>query len=183
MPRRSIIWFGGVVMLLAASRGTAEPHVGFVLKNGWVECTLHQEGKPISDAVIHVIDDGGKNFAEGQTGDDGQGAFPLPRGTWFTVEIKTGERTADPIRLFKLNGNVEPARVLLSYGLRPCCRLKAPRDTPTVDAAVFAPPEPRDTPPLWWLLLTVPVGLCLTAEVALIVQRPLSRSSNALARE
>jgi len=110
----------------------AEPQASFALKKGWVEVTLRKNGKPLANAKVQVIDEAGKNFADGETGDDGQAAFPMPRGASFAVEIKAGEKTSDPIRLYKSDGGIAPARVLLSYGLRPCCRSKGRDDTVTV---------------------------------------------------
>jgi hypothetical protein len=125
-----------------ASLGGAEPQVAFTLKKGWVEFAVRRDGKPVADALIHVIDERGNQFAEGETGPDGDAAFPAPPGASFIVEIKTGERTADPIRLFKTAGGVEPARVLLSYGLRPCCR-SISRGEPLI---VGTPTEPGVAP-------------------------------------
>jgi hypothetical protein len=130
---RSVVWLAGLVMVSMASlddrSGAAEPHAAFAVKDGWVECVLRRDGKPVPDAVIQIIDERGKNFATGDTDQQGQAVFPLAPGSSFIVEIKTKERSADPIRLFKIDGAIEPSRVLLSYGLRPCCRSKLPGGT------------------------------------------------------
>jgi len=117
-----------------------EPCATFALKNGRVEFALHKNGRPVANATIQIIDEKGAKFGDGDTGAEGQTAFPLPPGSSFVVEIKAGERTADPIRLFKSTTGVEPARVLLSYGLRPCCRsIKSARSTVVVANETEAP--------------------------------------------
>jgi hypothetical protein len=104
--------------------------VAFVLKRGWVAFTLQQNGQPVPDASVLVIDEGGRQFAEGETGAEGRGEFPLPPGQSFLVEFKVGSRRADPIRLQRSGDGkrVEPANVLLSFGLRPCCRVVSRRE-------------------------------------------------------
>src|SRR5581483_2280836 len=132
----------GVLLLAihAARAAAAEPQAVFVLKNGWVTLALQQDGRPLADAVVEITDERGTKFGEGQTGQDGRAEFPAPRGTSFLVEVKSQGRAADPIRLYKLDAGVAPGRVLLSYGLRPCCRFKAPRDVARGTAAPAPPP-------------------------------------------
>lgn len=139
----------------AGSIWAGEPQVTFALKAGWVDCSVRQDGKPIGGAVIQIQDERGAKFAEGETGPGGETAFPVPAGSSCIVEIKTGERTADPIRLIKTGGRVEPARVLLSYGLRPCCRSKLIKPEPIIAGnPIEAPVEPKESNCLFAALAT-----------------------------
>lgn len=132
--RRYIV---GLALLIESGVGAAaEPQVDFSLKAGWVECGVTKDGEPVRDAVFHIISASGSKFAEGETDDRGQGQFPVPPGKWFIVEIKTGTRTADAIRLVHDSDGIQPAKVLLSYGLRPCCRVLAKKDATPKPAAV-----------------------------------------------
>ena len=150
-----------------------EPRVAFKLKDGFVEFALRQDGKPIA-ATIDVIDEHGKKIAAGETGPEGESAFPLPGGASFTVEIKAEARTADPIRLYRTKNGIEPARVLLSYGLRPCCRGRA-KSEPIIAGAPDEPPaqpEERSSAPVW--LLAMPIVLLLTAALTLVMRHKQS---------
>ena len=146
MPRshRDLLCLTGLALLavssLSALGRASEPQVTFALKAGWVDCSVRQDGKPVDGAVIQILDERGVKFAEGETGPGGETAFPMPTGSSCIVEIKTGERTADPIRLIKTDGGVEPARVLLSYGLRPCCRSKLIKPEPIIAGFPNEPP-------------------------------------------
>ena len=146
MPRshRDLPYLTGLALLavtnLALPSRAGEPQVTFALKAGWVDCSVRQDGKPVDGAVIQILDERGVKFAEGETGPGGETAFPMPTGSSCIVEIKTGEWTADPIRLLKTDGGVEPARVLLSYGLRPCCRSKLIKPEPIIAGFPIEPP-------------------------------------------
>ncbi len=142
-PNRILISPVSIMLLLTGGNVlvcAAEPQVTFALKAGWVDCSVRQDGKPIAGAVIQILDERGVKFAEGETGPGGETAFPMPAGSSCIVEIKTGERTADPIRLIKSDGGVEPARVLLSYGLRPLCRSKLIKPEPIIAGFPNEPP-------------------------------------------
>jgi hypothetical protein len=173
MPIRcSTGWFAGLALLCGASFCSAgEPQAEFALKAGWVECTVEGEGKPLADALIRILDEKGSNFAEGETDERGQGQFPVPEGKWFTVEIKTGKRTADPIRLSKTGAGIEPARVLLSYGLRPCCRVLLRRDAVKSEAAVEKSSAASDAMPIWLLAGTTGGALLCAVAIVLVASR------------
>jgi hypothetical protein len=162
----------------------AEPQAAFALKHGWVEFALRQDGRPVADAKIQIMDEKGVKFGEGETGAAGETAFPLPPGASFVVEIKAGERIADPIRLFKSAAGVEPVRVLLSYGLRPCCRSIKPRGDMTVaQEQIETKAESNEESIPWHWLAPVFAFVCLDAVVFFLVWRrsgsapgPASRS-------
>ena len=148
-----------------------EPQAAFVLnKRGWVEFALRQDGRAVANATIQIIDDQGVNFAEGETGDEGETAFPLPRGAFCVVEIKVGKRTADPIRLYKSDKSIVPARVLLSYGLRPCCRFKDRSEVTTVETALEPPDVPNESLRLGSFLAAVVAGLSIAALIVFVVK-------------
>ncbi len=158
-----------LAVFLIARCAAEEPRVAFGLKDGWVELALKQAGKPAAGS-IKVLDERGREFAEGETGDEGQTAFPLPRGASFLLEIKTGPRTADPIRLFKTDAGLEPDRVLLSYGLRPCCRFLARSVTEPIEPPAESPPPSDALPDELWLGAGI-AGLFSAAVVLVMVQR------------
>jgi hypothetical protein len=121
-----------------------EPQAAFVLKGNWVECLVEQDGRPAANAALVILDAQGNKFADGETDDTGLAQFPAPAGSSFTVEIKTaGAKTADPIRIMRAGSRIEPARVLLSYGLRPCCRGLVNRDNSWKSAGPAISPSDR----------------------------------------
>jgi hypothetical protein len=96
--------------------------VEFAVTDGWVEFTVRQAGEPVSGAQVTVFDTDGHKFASGETGPNGRGTFPLPRGPALAVEIQFDQRVAEPILLSRVDGALLPADVLLSFGAKPCCR-------------------------------------------------------------
>lgn len=137
----SLTRLGILVLAVQAARApAAEPQAAFALKNGWGTLVLRQDGQPLADAIVEITDERGVKFGQGETDTGGQAEFPVPGGSSFLVEIKAQGRAADPIRLYKLDGGIAPGRVLLSYGLRPCCRFKSPREVASGPAAPPAPP-------------------------------------------
>jgi hypothetical protein len=166
---------GSVVLLLLLARGgdghdnASEMHALFSFKDGWVEFSLRKDGRPFANATIQIIDEKGVKFGEGETGEEGETSFPLPSGSSFVVEIKAGQRTADPIRLFKSESGVEPARVLLSYGLRPCCRsIRSRGDVMIVGEKTETPLVPNEDPAFWQFLVPAFAGVVLAAVVAYV---------------
>lgn len=166
----------GLAMLLALGIATpvraAEPRATFALQAGWVDLSVRQDGKPVAGAVIRILDERGMKFAEGETGALGETAFPMPPGASCTVEIKTGERTADPIRLVETGGGVEPARVLLSYGLRPCCRSVLVQAEPIIVGHPVEPPaEWKDSIYPWAVLGAALFGVVAAAAYLWLTRR------------
>ena len=163
-----------VLFVLLASTGNAsahptEPQATFQLKKGWVEVAIRQDGKPVASATFEIMDEKGVKYGDGETEKDGETAFPLPVGSSFVVEIKTEGRTADPIRLFKTDIGVEPARVLLSYGLRPCCRsIKSRGEGSTVEDESETP-TPTENPTHWLKLASVFAGVSIIVAVVLFL--------------
>lgn len=141
---------------LAAPGDAAEPYVTFAFERGWVEFTIRQDGVPVPDVFIRVLDEGGTTFATGPADKDGKADFPIPRAASFLVEIKAGARTADPIRLFRTDAGIEPGRVLLSYGLRPCCRSMITKE-PIIVGSADPPPGDPENPLYPWLLFALAV--------------------------
>lgn len=116
----------------------AEPQIAFVVADGWVTFKLQQDGQPVAGARVRVLDAQGRQFAEGETGPEGRGLFPLPPGASLMVEVKLGERTADLIRLTRTDDSLVPTQVLLSFGLRPCCRGAKSLESPAPEAHPLA---------------------------------------------
>ena len=131
------------MMLSATTVLTAEPQISFAVKNRWVQFTLTHDDKPVTNGMVRVFDSFGNTFAEGETGTNGQGEFPLPSGHQFRVEIKIGDRAADPIPVTSIGGNrIVPERVLLSFGLAPCCRIVSRGLVERATTVIEPPPEP-----------------------------------------
>jgi hypothetical protein len=149
----------------------AEPQASFTHKNGWVEVALCKDGMPVANATIDITNPHGINIASGEV-EKGQAGFPLPPGASFViVEIKIGEKTADPIRLYKHDAGVEPARVLLSYGLRPCCRsIKTPREGTTLASQGETPPVYEEPTP-WSFVFPAFAGMSIVAVAFYMIYR------------
>lgn len=157
------LWASVLTLALAARGHGSEPQVVFQVKDGWVEFTVRHDGEPCAEATVNVLDQAGKKFAEGETGLDGQGVFPLPAGSFFIVEFKVGKRTADPVPLRRTRDGVEPSRVLLSYGLLPCCRILRPAEPKKTSAEAPAAAVADQPWPLTWILAAGGIfGLFLT---------------------
>lgn len=176
---RSVSALAGLALLIAVVPCRAgEPQVAFVLKDGWVELVLRQDGRPLAEARMQVTDERGRNFAEGETGKEGEAGFPLPRGKSFIVEFKTGERMADPIRLARVDDEIQPARVLLSYGLRPCCRFKSRPDAVVEPTESDVPASPTTVPPTWLWVAALPIGISLVAVLLFLMIRQFHNVSD-----
>lgn len=159
------LWLTGVLVAvgLDAPCDAGEPQVAFTLKAGWVDVVVRQDGKPLG-VSIQLLDERGVTFAAGETGSGGETAFPMPPGSFCTVEIKTGEKTADPIRLHKTDHGVEPGRVLLSYGLQPCCRSKLIKPEPIIAGYPVEPSaEANRSSALHWAKLTLAIVIGVIA--------------------
>jgi hypothetical protein len=170
---RRLAWTSVLLAFLAIGGGchATEPQATFSLKNGWVEVALRKDGRPVANATIEILDQHGAKFGDGETGEEGLTAFPLPPGASFVVEIKAGDKTADPIRLFRNNSHIEPARVLLSYGLRPCCRsIKTPSDVPTNSEQAETLPAIQEPTP-WHLLVPMFAAVSIVALFLFMIYR------------
>ena len=118
LPRWSILF-----LISSLATKASGPPISYAVKNRWIQFTLTHDDKPVTNGMVRVFDGFGNNFAEGETGTNGQGEFPLPSGHQFRVEIKIGDRAADPIPVTSNGGNrIVPERRRLSFGLAPCCR-------------------------------------------------------------
>jgi hypothetical protein len=100
-----------------------EPQIAFQVKGKWLSLTVTQAGQPLPDVGVEVFSATAQKFAAGETDDAGQGQFPLPPGPYCHLEVRVGVRVADTIKLQLLGDRVLPGAVLLSFGLKPCCRV------------------------------------------------------------
>lgn len=166
----SRFWIAAVVLLATVSDATpalaTEPQVAFVVKDGWVEFSLTHDDNPVADAQVRVFTPNGYQFAEGETGLEGRGAFPLPPGQSFRIEIKIGDRTADPILLTPIDDHVVPTNVLLSFGLAPCCKVPSRGASGTESSDQSRPALPTGSIPIW---LQAAGGIAFTVFGALIL--------------
>jgi hypothetical protein len=150
-----------------------EPQVAFEVNDGWMSFSLTHDEKPVANAKVRVLDTRGGVFAEGEPGPEGRGEFPMPPSHYFLVEIKVAERIADPIMLTKRGNGVAPDSVLLSFGLRACCRVSP--------SSVGAGSSDQNSPPIppWWpLVIGTSVLLCLTTAIVLRYRLPSPHDTN-----
>jgi hypothetical protein len=166
-----------VVVLLgipaaAAARPTAGPQAHFALQDGFfVQVRVSQAGKPVVGARVRAFDQAETVVGEGETGEEGQGAFGKPPGDvcWVGITIDGKECDLIPLRLH--GGRAEPSRVLLTFGTRPCCRAvrarpRPPAARPVEDSERLESPPPPRPAALWPALAG---GLCLAAGGSLLV--------------
>lgn len=169
LHRVSVVLLAAAVLVALVSPGTAaEPltEASFRLKKKWVELTLRRGDVPIPDATIKVFDESGEPFADGETDEKGLAVFPKPKGTAVTIEVKFDGKTADPIPLRLTHQGIEPGELLLSFGLRPCCRVA---NRFTANLAATAATEHRSD----WVWFQAGVGsvLVVVGAGALVVAR------------
>lgn len=146
---RTVVLAASVFVVPAVARA-AEPEIAFTVVDGWVELKLTQDDNPLPGAKVRVLDSRGGKFADGETGTDGSGEFPMPPGTQFRLEIKVGDRTADMILLTQVDGIVVPKNVLLSFGLTPCCRYSSRSAVATETESPATASEHEFTIPRWF---------------------------------
>jgi hypothetical protein len=149
--------------------GTVGPRASFALEHGWVQVQVRQEKGPVADARIRVFDDAEQVFAEGETDEQGVGSFPA-RGHTCRIGITINGKECDLIPLHLDGKTAEPARVLLTFGTRPCCRMAAgirgwtgPEENSANQESESPPPAPE----VGWPALAG--GGCLAAAGALVV--------------
>lgn len=163
--------------LFASPVAGGEPQVAFAVKDGWVEFTLTRDDKPLADAQVRVFTANGHTFAQGETGPEGRCEFPLPPGPDFRVEIKVGDRNADPIRLTKIDDYVVPTNVLLSFGLAPCCKVPSRgvfgsggQEVPSTNPPVTSP----GSIPIWAQVVCIVLFTTLGVSIIWMSRRPSS---------
>ena len=159
MPRPSIPLFA--LLLIASSLRASEPQATFALVEGELQIGVEQDGKPIKNMKIRVLDLGATTLMDAEE-IDGTVSFPLDKRSGYLVGITIPgkKKEADFITLRRSGNTLTPPRVLLGFS-KPCCRVAvSPR------SAVAPPPEadaPRpDKRSGAWLLLGVS-GACLLA--------------------
>ncbi len=167
MPRCLVLC---IALGLPAVGLAAEPRAAFSVESGWLQFAVTQDGQPVPAAAVAVFNEQGTPWASGETDAEGRGSFPLPRGDSLLVELKVGSRSADLITLRRTAEGVVPANVLLSFGLRPCCRVPSRGGVYRPEAEVEITPASR----LRWLPLTA-MAACLLAGVSLLVLAIRSR--------
>ncbi len=163
-----------LILLWSTSVRSAEPVVTFQLEDGWVVLTLHQEQRPIADAGIKVFDRNDRVFAEGTTDEQGMGTFPLPKGDSFLVDVRIGAKTADSIRLSVIDQQIEPSRVLLTFGLQPCCQAPSRTAAATANLHEESSPVQPGRLPTWLQALGGVVFLVIGTLLLVVGQRSTS---------
>lgn len=164
--------FSITVALLATAGFTAadaaEPQVEFEVKSDRVAFAVTRDEQPVAAAKVRVFD-GILVYAEAESGPDGRGECPMPPGEFFRVDIQIGDRTADRILLRKIDDHVFPSRVLLTFGLAPCCRVPS-RGWAAWSQRVPASDAQADSTPSWWVVAGG-AGIALFVFVTTILTR------------
>jgi len=167
------------LVTMAGSVPAADPQVEFTVTDGWVEFRLTRDDRPVSGARVLVTDARGQKFADGATGEDGAGEFPIPPGSKnFRIEFRIDDRIADSILLTPVDGIVVPTNVLLSFGLAPCCRAPAKRTESLRDSPSTHDDESSHEIVPTWLRAGVGVTITLLGVAILFRRLRLARSSN-----
>ncbi len=141
----------------AADSKLAEPVAAFTLADGWVDFRLERDGRPVKGARVTVLV-GNQIWAQGETGDTGEGTFPRPGATDCQVVFNLGSGPSAPIPLaFIADGTMTPARSPVRDGAAECC--ERPRKS------VSAKPTPNERPAYAAVLaamLLSPFGIAAT---------------------
>ena len=115
-----LVWLGPIV---ANSALAAEPEIAFGLKDGFIQCKLTQNGAPLGEVKLRIMDAAFRTRCEGETGASGVGLFPVPKESMFVVSVETGGRVSDPIWIRNGPDGLTPDEVQLTFGLLPCCQM------------------------------------------------------------
>jgi hypothetical protein len=109
--------------LMAAPVWASEPVVAFRVEEGWVRFAVTRDDQPVRDVTLRVVDRPGAPFVEGEADEQGVGSFPAPASADCVVTFTLAGQEADPmlIQFADKKSRVEPERVLLTFGRRPCC--------------------------------------------------------------
>jgi hypothetical protein len=142
--------------LLLFSLAAPAPEASFTLDEDDVVMRLSR-GNP---AKVLVYAQG--YLADGETDEQGRGRFPMPPQTnKFWVGIKIAGKECDLIPLERHGNKLTPARVSLTFGTRPCCKVPAkPRPDQTA-------PEDEEDGDRFLLALLIGGGVCVVLAVAL----------------
>lgn len=136
-------------------------------RKGWIHFRIEHQGQPVAGALVEIWDDTPSKFAEGTTGENGAGQFPMPTTKQFKMEVKIQDKSANSILLTRIDDEIVPKRTLLAYGSKPCC--KVPR-------LGLDESEPNswsiDSLPAWTQMSGVALVLCGGFLVSLLFKRP-----------
>jgi len=129
MIRSLFVLLAAFPVSVRADSKPVEPVAAFTLADGWVDFRLEKDGKPVKGARVTVLV-GNRIWAQGETGDGGQGTFPRPTGTHCQVVFYLGSGPSAPIPLAFLDDTtVIPTRSPVRDGTGECCATYARRVT------------------------------------------------------
>lgn len=149
------------------------PEAAFVVRDGWLNVRLTDAGRPVSGATVRCLV-GTHQWAEGETGSDGDGAFPAPKAGTCQMVFDLGAGPSAPIPLtFLTADSIVPTSCAVRDGSRDCCR--PVRLTPVGDTP--AAPAP---PTVWPLAVAgLVLGTVLSAAALWLLRRTMrSRTPN-----
>jgi hypothetical protein len=169
MRTKSITLFA--LLFAGSAPRAAEPQATFALVKGELEIRVEQDGTPVKDMKVRVLDLGATTLMDAEE-IDGTVSFPLDKRSAYLVGITIPgkKKEADLITLRRTGDSLTPPRVLLGFS-KPCCRIAAsPRTeapTPEDDA-----PRPDKRSGAWFLLGVS--GACLLAAgmMLMFLRRP-----------
>ena len=124
------------------------PTVEFTLADGWVNLRLHAGDTPVTDAKLVVLVGDGV-WAEGETGEKGQGSFLRPKAVTCQVVFIYSTGTSAPVPLTFQGDTLTPTSAAVG-GVKPPCCLIAPPESPA--------PAAEDSPRLWVFAVVLVLG-------------------------
>jgi hypothetical protein len=149
-----------LLLLVGSSLRAAEPQATFALVKGELAISVEQDGKPIKNMKIRVLDLGGTTLLSAEE-IDGTISFPSDRRSGYLVGITIPgkKKEADFVTLRRKGNTLTPPRVLLGFS-KPCCRValsSKPESAPATPDV--ARPDKRS---IAWIVFGVS-GACLLA--------------------
>lgn len=126
MTRLALIALLAFASPLKAADG---PTVEFALADGWVNLRLHAGDTPVTDAKLVVLVGDGV-WAEGETGERGQGSFLRPKAATCQVVFVYSTGTSAPVPLTFHGDTLTPTSAAVGGVKPPCCLLAPAEDTP-----------------------------------------------------
>ena len=171
---KPLTWAAALLLVSPAGEGRAAdrgPQASFAVEDGWVHVRVQQKERPVANARIRVFDDAEQAIAEGETDEDGKGAFPAPSNHLCRIGVTINGKECDLIPLHLHGTKADPPCVLMTFGTRPCCRaLAASRRSKNAPSAAPADdPAPDRSSENWVVLSALAGGFCLTAGGGLFV--------------
>jgi len=124
----------------AAESPADVPVASFEVIDGWIEFKVERDGKPVTGARVTVLV-GATVWATGETGPEGRGTFPVPRGGSCQLTFEFGAGPSAPVPLSVLDDKtVVPNRAPVYDGTAQCCVVPPKTPRPPEERSLLAGP-------------------------------------------